>query len=94
MNVLSSKELRARITFDEHGKEILPVFGRKAKEAWKQLEDLVLAPLCRSDKLDDLLYGGGEEVSSTSTQSRRYHGKRSICTGVLLAGPTGEFDDQ
>lgn len=80
MRVLSAKELRERVVL-ENGHEVLPLYGEKAFEAWKQLENMIIAPLCCQDELQSLLYGN----ASDGVQTRR----KITNSGVLLCGDSG-----
>ena len=58
---------------------LLPLIGDGMEDAWRQLEALVVTPLCRSDALDKMLFG--DQPDST---------RRTFCGGVLLlTGPAG-----
>ncbi|GFH44959.1 hypothetical protein CTEN210_01433 [Chaetoceros tenuissimus] len=80
MRVLSAKELRERVVL-ENGNEVLPLFGDNAFEAWKQLENMIVAPLCCQDELQSLLYGNATD----GIQTRR----KITNSGVLLCGDSG-----
>lgn len=85
--VLTSKELAA---FTDGGPDEvrLPLFGRQAEDAWKQLEALIVAPLCRSRELDELLYGTTGPNRSVGGGGFASGGK-VVCSGALLSGPPG-----
>jgi SpoVK/Ycf46/Vps4 family AAA+-type ATPase len=72
MTVMSAAELR---TMNENLS--LPLIGNGMEDAWRQLEALVVTPLCRSDALDRMLSGGHQES------------RRSFCGGALITGDPG-----
>ena len=82
ISVFSAKELRRCIELDKNGNVVFPLMGDNAIESWKQLENIIIAPLCRKDELDVLLYG---EYNASKKQSQR----KATSSGVLLKGPSG-----
>jgi SpoVK/Ycf46/Vps4 family AAA+-type ATPase len=82
MRVLSAKELRKSMNFDSNGKELFPLLGNNAIESWKQLESIIIAPLCRRDSLEALLYGNLHNVQTPST-------RKGTSSGVLISGDPG-----
>ena len=78
MTVLTARDLELRATDKSDTDAIqLPLFGHDAELVWKELEALILMPLCQANDLDELLYGlhSGEG--------------KSVCGGVLLSGEPG-----
>jgi SpoVK/Ycf46/Vps4 family AAA+-type ATPase len=55
----------------------LPLFGKGARDAWEQLEALVVTPLCRAKDLDAILFGSSRSEGNV------------VCGGVLLTGSPG-----
>ncbi|KAI2512738.1 AAA-family ATPase [Fragilaria crotonensis] len=82
MTVISAADLRPVDTDKDHMS--LPLFGDGMEDAWRQLEALIVTPLCRSDALDKMLFGGSGTPNSSTSSNRR-----SFCGGVLLTGPAG-----
>mmetsp|Transcript_5314 Transcript_5314/g.7818 ORF Transcript_5314/g.7818 Transcript_5314/m.7818 type:complete len:538 (+) Transcript_5314:3-1616(+) len=60
----------------------LPLFGKNAREAWNQMERLIVSPLCRAKALDDIFC---QDLSCTANMS----GSPLVCAGVLLTGSPG-----
>jgi len=77
MNTLTSRELRADITFNQDGRESFPLLGRNAQESWQQISNIIIAPLCFSETLVNLLYRTNQRPS------------QSMVTGILLTGKPG-----
>lgn len=75
MRVLSSKDLQAECPGSS--KEC-PLFGSSVETAWRELESLVVFPLCRADALNQLL----ANIKQPSTSVK-------LCGGVLLTGGPG-----
>ncbi len=87
MRVYTPDELQSKIVIDTSGKVHLPLFGNAADRAFNELMNVVITPLCRSDEIRELLYGGagafggdGQEVGSNT---------QSIRVGALLTGGPG-----
>jgi SpoVK/Ycf46/Vps4 family AAA+-type ATPase len=79
MKVLTARDLRRPVYADRSGTDRLqfPLFGKDAELAWKELQGLIVTPLCQANVLDELLYGEGVGVGKT------------VCGGVLLCGQPG-----
>jgi len=86
IHVSSAKELRSKIIFDEHGREVLPLIGKNALECWKQVENIIIAPLCRWEALDELMYGNRGSSPSRFTVTFQ---KKAVSSGLLLTGDPG-----
>ena len=82
MRVSSAKELRYAITLDDNGNEVFPLLGDNAQAAWTQLENIIVAPLCRWRSLDVLLYGNSNDAATSSQ-------RKANSSGVLLTGDPG-----
>ena len=82
MRVWSAKELRRDISRDDDGNVTFPLLGDNALESWKQLESIIIAPLCRRNALNALLYGNAGN-SDTSSQ------RKATSSGVLISGDPG-----
>ena len=84
MRVYTPDELQSKLVVDTNGNVQLPLLGYAAKRAYEELINVVITPLCRSDEIRKLLYGGeggcGEEVG--------IH-RQTIRVGALLAGGPG-----
>jgi SpoVK/Ycf46/Vps4 family AAA+-type ATPase len=84
MRVYTPDELQSKLVVDTNGNVQLPLLGYAAKRAYEELINVVITPLCRSDEIRALLYGGeggcGEEVG--------IH-RQTIRVGALLAGGPG-----
>ena len=81
LKVWSAKELRSSLSFDRNGVEILPLLGSNANEIWKELENIIITPLCRLDALHSILYGNGKLPN--------HEPNKSISAGVLIHGDPG-----
>jgi SpoVK/Ycf46/Vps4 family AAA+-type ATPase len=82
MRVSSAKELRQKVRLDDNGNTVFPLLGENMLESWKQLESIIIAPLCRRDSLDVLLYGNAK---NSQTLSQR----KATSSGVLVSGDPG-----
>lgn len=82
MRVLSASELRQDTQFDHSGNVIFPLVGPNAYDSWKQLQNIILAPLCRKKDLDELLYGSDDADIATAQ-------RKATSSGVLLCGAPG-----
>lgn len=80
MTVLTPDELQSQLTIDANGDAIMPLLGAEAKRAQEALMNVVITPLCRSDEIRTLLYGGGDTAALDSKPLR---------VGALLAGIPG-----
>jgi len=85
MKVLAPEELESRIIYDSDGQISLPLFGLDAKRAYESLMNVVITPLCRSNDIADLLYGGN---AADKHGSKHAHIK-PIRVGALLVGGPG-----
>lgn len=75
MRVLASADL----LHDYDGQTLsCPLIGRDIDAAWKELESLIVVPLCRGQALDQLLHRG-KQMSMVGV----------LCGGVLLTGASG-----
>lgn len=78
VNMYSARELLADKTFPLQQLQLpFPLFGDDAKEAWRQMDGLIVTPLCRARSLDEIMYGCSRSSG------------RAVCAGVLLTGPPG-----
>jgi transitional endoplasmic reticulum ATPase len=84
MIVLTPEELVSRLTTNEFGDIKLPLLGSDAKRAFESMMDVVVTPLCCSEKISSLLYGGAAANDNNSG-----HMNVSIRVGALLAGGPG-----
>ena len=82
MRVLSARELRRGVQIDLSGNEVLPLVGQNARESWKQLQNIIIAPLCRKTDLDVLL--NGPDRDGVAREQRK-----TTSSGVLLTGAPG-----
>ena len=83
--VLTPEELVSRLTTNEFGNATLPLLGADAKQAYESLMNVVITPLCHSEKLTSLLHG----CSDADEGSRHFPLAKSIRVGALLAGGPG-----
>lgn len=79
MIVITPEELISRLELTEAGEVSLPLLGADAKRAYQSLMNVVITPLCRSEKISNLLYGG----TSSSSECK------AIRVGALLSGAAG-----
>jgi len=79
MIVLTPEELVSRLEMDNAGEIKLPLLGEDARKAYDSLMNVVITPLCQSEKIMNLLYGASSDN----------HASKSIRVGALLAGGTG-----
>ena len=80
MRVLSSNELQSFITTNnDDGNGSFPLLGQNAHDAWRQLQNTIIAPLCQWQELNQILYDQVEKKSMISA-------KKGITCGVLLTG--------
>lgn len=82
MRIYAPEELLFNLTTDKHGLVRLPLLGAEAKRAFESLMNVVVTPLCRSDEIRELLYGGSEKGSNGVDF-------KPIRVGALLAGGPG-----
>jgi SpoVK/Ycf46/Vps4 family AAA+-type ATPase len=75
MRVLSGRDL---LDPTKGNPEVCPLFGHNGASSWKELESLIVVPLCQAKALSHLLVNKEDAVA---------HG--SLCAGVLLAGRPG-----
>jgi SpoVK/Ycf46/Vps4 family AAA+-type ATPase len=85
MKVLTPEELKSGILRDSDGEIFFPLFGSDAKRAFESLMNVVITPLCRSNDIAELLYGGN---AVSSHGFNRAHMK-PIRVGALLVGGPG-----
>eukprot|EP00804_Cyclotella_cryptica_P022932 CCRYP_018751-RA/>CCRYP_018751-RA protein AED:0.02 eAED:0.02 QI:1001/1/1/1/0/0/3/1053/585 len=83
MIVFTPEELVSKLTVDEHGEATLPLLGTEARRAYESLMNVVITPLCQSDKITNLLYGGLPDSGGGSNIPR------PVRVGALLAGRPG-----
>jgi transitional endoplasmic reticulum ATPase len=83
VRVFTPEELRSRLTTDENGDVIMPLLGAEATRAYDALMNVVVTPLCRSDEIRALLYGGGRDDRGAVDAARPTR------VGALLAGAPG-----
>ena len=83
MRVFTAEELQSKLTTDSNGDIHFPLLGAEAKRAHESLMNVVITPLCRSDEIRALLYGGGDGRSSAVVNAK------PIRVGALLAGAPG-----
>jgi SpoVK/Ycf46/Vps4 family AAA+-type ATPase len=81
IRVYTPDELQSMLVTDTNGKVHLPLLGKAAKRAHEELMNVVITPLCRSDEIRALLYGGGGQEVGIQAQTIR--------VGALLAGGPG-----
>ena len=79
MIVLTPEELIPRLDINDTGEIKLPLLGADVRQAYDSLMNVVITPLCRSEKIMNLLYGA----------SSNNHDSKSIRVGALLAGGPG-----
>lgn len=85
MVVFTPDELVAQLTANDGGDSLFPLLGADAKSAYESLMNVVITPLCLSDKITDLLYGGVS--ADESSQLGQAH--KPIRVGALLSGGPG-----
>lgn len=86
MTVVTQEELESSIIRDSDGEILLPLFGLDAKRAYESLMNVVITPLCRSDEIVELLYGGNAaDVPDGSKKACT----KPIKVGALLTGGPG-----
>lgn len=85
MKVLTPDELESRILHDSDGQITLPLFGSDAKRAYESLMNVVITPLCRSNEIVELLYGGN--TADTDGCSKQKHAKPIRVGALLIGGP-------
>jgi len=83
MRVFTAEELQSKLTTDSNGDVNFPLLGAEAKRAHEALMNVVITPLCRSDEIRALLYGGGDGQQSSAVNAK------PIRVGALLAGAPG-----
>ena len=59
MQVFTSEELQSKLLTDAEGTIQMPLLGADARIAYETLMNVVITPLCQSDEIRNLLYGGG-----------------------------------
>jgi len=83
MRVFTPEELQSKLTTDSNGDVHFPLLGAEAKRAHETLMNVVITPLCRSDEIRALLFGGGDGQQSAVVNAK------PIRVGALLAGAPG-----
>ena len=81
MRIFTPEELQSTLKTDASGEVQMPLFGAEAKQAYEALMNVVITPLCCSDDIRNLLYGGSSNVSNIDP--------KPIRVGALLAGAPG-----
>ncbi|KAL7550411.1 hypothetical protein ACHAWF_013654 [Thalassiosira exigua] len=84
MRVYTPEELRSGPNRDADGNLAMPLLGKDAERAKEMLMNAVITPLCQSDEINDLLYGGGTPDGGGGTRA-----ESSVRAGALLTGPPG-----
>ncbi|KAL3822947.1 hypothetical protein ACHAXA_011662 [Cyclostephanos tholiformis] len=85
VRVFTPDELQSQLTTDKNGDVIMPLLGKDAELAYSALMNVVFTPLCRSDEIKALLYGGG----GPECDDRGVTNVRPIRVGALLTGAPG-----
>ena len=81
LTVLSARELLLQHKQESEGNSIrLPVLGEQAEVAWKEMEKLLLVPLCQSEALNRLMF---------EHHKKNAFGRKIFSGGALLTGPPG-----
>jgi len=83
MRVFTPDELKSKLTIDANGEVHMPLLGDEAHRAHKELMNVVITPLCRSDEIRALLYGGCGNNEQGAIDAK------PIRVGALLAGAPG-----
>ena len=86
MKVVTPEELESRIIHDSNGEISLPLFGLDAKRAYESLMNVVVTPLCRSNDIVELLYGGNMADAPDGSMQAYI---KPIKVGALLIGGPG-----
>jgi hypothetical protein len=86
MIVITPEELISRLETNGCEEAALPLLGTDAKRAYESLMNVVVTPLCRSDKITRLLYGGASRNQGAANDQ---HTSKPIRVGALLAGGPG-----
>ncbi|KAL7534334.1 hypothetical protein ACHAXR_008887 [Thalassiosira sp. AJA248-18] len=82
IRVFTPEELQSKLTANANGDIHLPLLGAEAKRAHEALMNVVITPLCRSDDIRALLYGGSGNGQADVDE-------KPIRVGALLAGAPG-----
>ena len=85
VRVFTPEELQSQLTTDRNGDVIMHLLGKEVERAYSALMNVVVTPLCRSDEIKALLYGGGMR----GCNDRGSIDTRPIRVGALLAGAPG-----
>eukprot|EP00986_Skeletonema_menzelii_P000698 scaffold203_cov149-Skeletonema_menzelii.AAC.3 len=85
MKVITPEELEARLIRDSGGEISLPLYGLDVKRAYESLMNVVITPLCRSNEIVELLYGGN--TADTPDGSKQAHVKPIKVGALLIGGP-------
>jgi SpoVK/Ycf46/Vps4 family AAA+-type ATPase len=86
MIVVTPEELVSKLETNKAGEISLPLLGADAKRAYESLMNVVITPLCRSEKIMKLLY---DEASSNDTDLNDGNSRKPIRVGALLSGAAG-----
>ena len=81
MRIFTPEELKSKLTTDKNGEILMPLLGADANRAYEALMNVLITPLCRSDEIRSLLYGGTNQSSAVDV--------KPIRVGALLAGKPG-----
>jgi len=82
MRVYTPEELQSKLANDTNGEAKMPLLGAEAKRAYEALMNVVITPLCRSDEIRSLLYGGRNNDQGVVDA-------KPIRVGALLTGSPG-----
>ncbi len=86
MRVYTPDELQSKLVTDTSGMVHLPLLGNAAERALKELMNVVITPLCRSDEIRELLYGDGGAFGG---DGQEVGSNTETIVGALLAGGPG-----
>lgn len=67
----------------------IPLIGKDANRAWKQLKSLIITPLCQYQQLDDLLFDKYDPNCQINTNNTNSSSSKIVCAGALLTGLPG-----
>ena len=67
MRVFTPEELQSRLKINPDGEVQMPFLGADAKRAYDALMNVMITPLCRSDEIRYLLYGGNKNELDAAT---------------------------
>ena len=92
INILTSKELHSNPFYLNDNGEMdlkLPLIGNNIESSWKDLENLIIVPLCRSGELNELLFGNNVDYVGKPLKPHKISTHKTVCSGVLLTGQPG-----